>query len=48
MFLFAVLIGIVAGLGFVVTEVFWAAAGLALIWLAGWVVRADGARWYWW
>jgi hypothetical protein len=48
MLLLVVLIGIVAGLGFVVPEVFWAAAGLGLIWLAGWVVRADGARWFWW
>lgn len=46
--LVAILVGILAGLGFVVTEMFWAAAGLSAVWLVGWILRADGTRWYWW
>jgi hypothetical protein len=34
--------------GFAVEALFWIAAILLAIWLAGWLVRPTGGRWYYW
>jgi hypothetical protein len=41
-------VGILFGLGFVVVWLFVAAGIVLLAWLAGWAVRRDGGRWYYW
>jgi hypothetical protein len=46
--LLLVLIGILLGLGFVAAWSFVAAAILLAVWLAGWVVRIRGGRWFSW
>jgi hypothetical protein len=34
--------------GFAVEALFWIAAILLAVWLAGWMVRPTGRRWYYW
>jgi hypothetical protein len=46
--LFLLLIAILFGLGFVVKWLFITAAVLFVLWLAGWLVRPSGGRWYYW
>ena len=41
-------VGIVFGLAFVVKQLFWAALAMAVLWVAGWVIRLGGGRWYAW
>jgi hypothetical protein len=46
--LLLLLIAILFGLGFVVKWLFILAAVLFVLWLAGWLVRPSGGRWYYW
>ena len=46
--LFLLVIGLVAGLGFVVGWLFVAAGGLFILWTLGFLLRSRGARWYRW
>lgn len=46
--LLLLLVAILFGLGFVVKWLFILAAVLFVLWLAGWLVRPGGARWYYW
>jgi hypothetical protein len=46
--LLLLLVGIVFGLGFVAEWLFLVAAALLVVWLAGWVVRLRGGRWFYW
>jgi len=46
--LLLLLIAIVFGLGFVAKWLFIIAAILFVMWLAGWLVRPGGGRWYYW
>lgn len=39
---------IVFGLGFVATFMWWVSLSLFAVWLAGFVIRRRGARWYVW
>ncbi|HEX6332489.1 MAG TPA: hydrophobic protein [Actinomycetota bacterium] len=34
--------------GFAIEVLFWVAAILLILWLAGWFVRPTGRRWYYW
>ena len=46
--LLLLLIAILFGLGFVVKWLFILAAVLSILWLAGWLIRPRGSRWYYW
>ena len=46
--LLLLLVAIVFGLGFVSKWLFIVAAVLFVLWLAGWLVRPSGRRWYHW
>ena len=46
--LLLLLIAILFGLGFVVKWLFILAAVLFIMWLAGWLIRPGGSRWYYW
>lgn len=46
--LLLLLVAIVFGLGFVADWLFLVATILLLVWLAGWVVRLGGGRWFYW
>jgi hypothetical protein len=46
--LLLLLIAILFGLGFVAKWLFIIAAILFVMWLAGWLVRPGGGRWYYW
>jgi hypothetical protein len=46
--LLLLLVLILFGLGFVAKWLFIVAAVLFLLWLAGWMVRPTGRRWYYW
>jgi hypothetical protein len=46
--LLLLLVGTLFGLGFVAPWLFVAAAVLLVVWLAGWVVRVGGGRWFSW
>jgi hypothetical protein len=41
-------IALLGGLGAVFSPLLFVAGGLLLVWAAGWVVRAGGARWFIW
>lgn len=47
-FLVLLVVVILFGLGFVVAWLFLAAGVAFLAWLAGWAVRRQGRRWYYW
>lgn len=46
--LLLVAVAILVGLGFMAPWLFAAAGILLLVWLAGWIVRLRGGRWYFW
>jgi hypothetical protein len=46
--LLLLLIAILFGLGFVAKWLFILAAVLLIVWVAGWLVRPSGRRWYYW
>jgi hypothetical protein len=46
--LLLLVIAILFGLGFAVKALLWVAVILLVLWLAGWVVRPTGGRWYYW
>jgi len=46
--LLLLLVAILFGLGFVVKWLFIVAAVLLILWVAGWLVRPSGRRWYYW
>jgi hypothetical protein len=46
--LLLLLVAILFGLGFVAKWLFLVAAVLFVLWLAGWLVRPSGGRWYYW
>jgi hypothetical protein len=46
--LLLLLIAILFGLGFVAKWLFIVAAVMLVLWLAGWLVRPSGGRWYYW
>jgi hypothetical protein len=46
--LLLLVIAILFGLGFVVKALLWVALIMLVLWLAGWVVRPTGGRWYYW
>jgi len=48
MLILLLLVAILAGLGFVFAWLFVAAGALLAVWLAGWVIRPGGGRWYRW